>query len=804
MSSSEALTPDQTHALFDILTHHETYAEIEGFKSPHAVTSYGFPFARITVAVPPQQSGWKTWSSTPVTPVASRPVTPRARTPVSIFRSAAKSKNPEPEEDTQAEDEAGPSTSPLLQMLLSKFVIGLPGVKDLPRDFWSVRIQGLLVRFGEADLSESYDKGAMGTRKMLSTGSSGLIEMVGRGALGGVKRKSPQTTKDDHAKASYTYDLTKAEDLTRAWDDVVEDLVYGDLVDKMFDYFGETDDLEAYSPAIKAAAQYAIIHLSTFLHHIFVHSPEGQYLLKLLENIHNLVPYKMIKQTLRLGNATVMISAMMRLLLAKMSVTSITNWVGLTANADDGMNLLQRIISMVLSWDSGEFRKGADKIERAKDRPTDEMLQAIRDHIAQGRDEHETVRAASAEHAQSIITAIFNASNPDLNANLAEEKHTQCLEYYSALLSIRDRERITATLCRQPPDLFTATVKDVFTASEPIMRSLHSNLNRQEHFEAYEKFIDDFIKTGKPKKDETDTGATSGWRWMRNGESKKPEKMPSVEDYVDLLTRNRMFLYNLIHSVAKSCPDVWEEMRRWCKDAMLEFHQERKYPGAPKEADAKTSGADNDAKVDTEVGKEEADVSIMEDRLNGLFQALPEPSRQPILTALNAHSSYLSSLSALSQVRLQRIVDSSTCDSDSSSSSGCKSNSRSSSGSRSKAKSNPSSGSRPGSSSSSSTSSSCTSSASPASMNGPGMYLSKWQSLLNCTPITPGVPKGPLRCGKDVKENVAIGKSVADAQKARDAAIKSADEGPEAPNVDIVVHELGDGFRKLLQEVEQQ
>jgi hypothetical protein len=263
-STAEALTPEQTHALFDILTHHETYAEIEGFKSPQAVTSYGFPFATITVAVPPQQSGWKTWSSTPVSPATSRPVTPRARTPVSFFRSTAKSKALETEGETQNEDNSGPSTSPLLQMLLSNFVIGLPGMKDLPRDFWSVRIQGLLVRFGEADLSESYDKGAMGTRKMLSTGSSGLIEMVARGALGGVKRKYPPKTKDGDVKTNNKYDLAKAEDITRAWDDIIEDLVYGDLVDKMFDYFGETDDLEAYSPAIKAAAQYAIIQ---YVHH---------------------------------------------------------------------------------------------------------------------------------------------------------------------------------------------------------------------------------------------------------------------------------------------------------------------------------------------------------------------------------------------------------------------------------------------------------------------------------------------------------------------------------------------------------
>ncbi len=75
---------------------------------------------------------------------------------------------------------------------------------------------------------------------------------------------------------------------------------------------------------------------------MFVLSPEGSYLLKLLENVHRMLPYSMIKQTLRIGNAATMLNGMVRLLLAKMGVGAISNWVGLTQNADDGMNLLQR------------------------------------------------------------------------------------------------------------------------------------------------------------------------------------------------------------------------------------------------------------------------------------------------------------------------------------------------------------------------------------------------------------------------------------------------------------------------------
>ena len=200
-----------------------------------------------------------------------------------------------------------------------------------------------------------------------------------------------------------------------------------------------------------------------------------------------------------MGNAATMMSGMLRLLLAKLSVTSLTNWVGLTANADDGMNLLQRIVALVLSWDAGEFRKGADRVEKHKgeDKPPEEALQAIRAHVDEGGG-HESVRAASMHSSQSIVVAILDTTDPSLAASLTDAQHAQCLAYYSSLLSVRDREGITAALCRTPPDLFTSMVRDVATAYDPMIRSVHARVDLKEHLEAMQGFIDDFIRASRP------------------------------------------------------------------------------------------------------------------------------------------------------------------------------------------------------------------------------------------------------------------------------------------------------------------
>ncbi|KAK0390952.1 hypothetical protein NLU13_0455 [Sarocladium strictum] len=652
------LTPAQVHALFDILTHHETYAEIEGFKSADAVEKYGYPFSSVT------------------------------RTP-----SMAASKG------TTDDDLKRPSESPILQTLLTRIVLSLPGVNNLPRHFWSVQVQGILSRLGDADLSESYDKGALGLRKTLASGAGSIIEMLGRGALGGVPKMEGAVERATDQKASY--DLTKAEDLERAWEEMVQGWVYGDLVDRCCTFASKSAELESFSPAAKAAVEYAIIHLATFAHHVFIMSPEGQYLLKLMENVHNLIPYKMVKQTLRVGNAATMISGMMRLLLAKLSVTSITNWVGLTNNADDGMNLLQRIISLTLSWDSAEFKKSAERI--AKERQGDEALAAIREFVSETKGVHGGVRDMSIAEKRSIVTAILMAKGNSDALNLSDEDHASYLEYYSALLSVHDREAITTALCRQPPDLFTQMVRDVIAAYDPIIRDVHAKVDLREHLEGGQGFIDDFIKASKPKKDGTPA---------------------SVADYVELLMRNRALMYRWINALGGSCPGVWEQCREWGIATFAKFRQGEGDGG-------------------------------LEGRLKKLFSQLPSEKQAGVVKALDEHAAYLQRLKDLSKKRLQNIINETT----------------------SKSSTEPSAG--------------------------PGMYLSRWQDILDTTPITPAQPTGPLRCGKEVKHTMTMGKSgVADAAAAgREQRKKLEEEAPKRPDVSLVIRELGDPFKEVLKEV---
>ena len=82
--------------------------------------------------------------------------------------------------------------------------------------------------------------------------------------------------------------------------------------------------------------------IASIMHYTLVLSPEGPTLLRMISSVHSMLPYSVVRQTLKVGNVATMISGVMRIVLAKVSVSAVTNWIGLSSGADEGMNLLQQ------------------------------------------------------------------------------------------------------------------------------------------------------------------------------------------------------------------------------------------------------------------------------------------------------------------------------------------------------------------------------------------------------------------------------------------------------------------------------
>jgi hypothetical protein len=186
--ASLQLSPIQANALFDILTHYETYSEIESWKWPDGV--------------------WR--------------------------------------------KETRSSKSPLLRLMFKSFIMTLPGISTLPSDFWQNKIGSLIASLSEAGLSESFDKGYLGTRKTLSTAHSAIIENLARGYLGGCPGAHD-------FPSERRYDRSNAEDLKRAWNEAIHQAVYGNLIDELFDAFRSSEQIEDLSPMVQAALKHIFL-----------------------------------------------------------------------------------------------------------------------------------------------------------------------------------------------------------------------------------------------------------------------------------------------------------------------------------------------------------------------------------------------------------------------------------------------------------------------------------------------------------------------------------------------------------------
>lgn len=193
--ANATLSPAEANALLDILVHYETYSEIRDFRYEKAIREYGSPF----------------------------------------------------------QDKANiKSGTPVLHTLVNRFLLHLPGLKDVSKDFWAKRVEPLIAAFSSSNLSESYDKGSLGQRKTCSTAVSAFLEYPARGYFGGY-------SKQDVLRKSGDYDASNAEDISAAWEDFRQQLVYSNLLEDVLNMVAETDKLEKHPALTQAAHRFIVV-----------------------------------------------------------------------------------------------------------------------------------------------------------------------------------------------------------------------------------------------------------------------------------------------------------------------------------------------------------------------------------------------------------------------------------------------------------------------------------------------------------------------------------------------------------------
>ncbi|KAL8927102.1 MAG: hypothetical protein Q9172_001524 [Xanthocarpia lactea] len=497
------------------------------------------------------------------------------------------------------------ASTPLLRILLQSFIIDLPGFRDVSSRFWTDSIYPLATALDEANLSESYDKGSVGIRRTLSTASASIVESVARGRLGGYPK---QPLKEDSR-----YDKANPDDVVKAWDDFLQRIIYGDLLDKMFVKAAETDKLSDHEPVVQAAHQYALTIFAALLHHNLIVSPRGQSMVALLNRLHRLAPYYLIKQTLKIGNAASMINGMAQLLLAKMNLSTLTSWFGGQAS-DSGMNLLQQIVSQVLNVESTEMRKRVKQIEQAHDAPDKSQLESLRKYVYQSSEEQQRRRSESASRSISIVAVILDSTTKSTPLN--KRAHELSLEYLSLQLAIRDREQLIEVLCHHQPDLVTSSIRELVKVYEPIIRALHNAVDLGSGVTDLQNFVDDLIRLSLVDK-------------------AKPTEPPTVQDFVRLLENHQGSSHRFIHQALRNGKELSQWYREYASHAIEQYKQIQKQDSV---VDGGTAAGD------------------LTDCLNGLVSRLSKDQQQKVHRQLDHHATFLDSQAQQSKARMDRTI----------------------------------------------------------------------------------------------------------------------------------------------------
>ncbi|GAB7358074.1 hypothetical protein MBLNU230_g0235t2 [Neophaeotheca triangularis] len=325
-----------------------------------------------------------------------------------------------------------------------------------------------------------------------------------------------------------------------------------------------------------------------------------------------------MRQTLKIGNVASMISAMVRVILAKVSMASVTNWIGLSSGADEGMNLLQQIISQVLGWDKSQLKKRAEKIEKEKDGPPKAVREELRKWINSPRAEQDACRQQSQQQEMSIVTTIL-AFSPT-SVELSEAQHDKAQDYLTLNLAIRDRDEIIRVLCKRNPDHLSQAIRTGVDAYTPMIRLVHQSVNLADTLWDLERFITDMLKMSKP------TG------------QKGQEKPPSVEDYVDLLHRHMGSTHKFLHQVAKNGKEVTKWWQDYVHMAASHFRVGEKPPNT-------------DSVVPEKIATEG-----VQPELEATFKNLSDADKQAVSVELDAYRKYIDDLHSASAARIGEVI----------------------------------------------------------------------------------------------------------------------------------------------------
>ncbi|KAF8621653.1 hypothetical protein AX15_007669 [Amanita polypyramis BW_CC] len=394
-------------------------------------------------------------------------------------------------------------------------------------------------------------------RSFLLSGSTTLSEAEQEDAR---RREEADRLRGDGRKKFAKEITTRVDGLRDAIRSVKGDIMGKDGLSRVFAIIKETPDINDLPDNYKSVIEWARISLASTVFHHYVASDDSSETFASLKRIHSLMPYFMLKTTLKISNPIGMIRSILDLFLAQ---------------PFGGRSLLQRMFTTSLTEEVNALQ---EQLEAVKDKVDDPMMCAkVRQFVYASRDVQELFKVDAASDNMHILTAVLRSaeepvlSRPQMNrlarahrAHAAYVKHRislqdsddddgpqdddawliEDLKVLAHLYSrLKDREQLIELMFEG----FTADLlKDIITIFYSPLAQVYKAASIADSIGDMQNFVNDLIRTVEQVEELSHEG---------------PQR--TVQVFIDLVQRHEQSFYYFVHKVHAKGEGLFDSLMHW-------------------------------------------------------------------------------------------------------------------------------------------------------------------------------------------------------------------------------------------------
>ncbi|KAF9892851.1 hypothetical protein FE257_000440 [Aspergillus nanangensis] len=418
------------------------------------------------------------------------------------------------------------------------------------------------------------------------------------------RRKAADAIRIEEQKRFYEIARQRAAELDVYMEKFRRDIVESNGLTKLFAEIKEKDTIQDLSPQYQKFAEWLRIEVAATLYHLFLAEDNSPELFAQFKRIHSLVPYKLLKNVIRIANPAAVMSGVLDLFLAQ---------------PFGSRSLLQRIFSMTLNDGIRAFQRSIDALAAKVDDPI--LCQKLKAFAEADEEVKNEIRAESEAEDVDLIVSILRSEylphelTPEqfekvFNSyvawnfavdNVDEEMRegAQWFAHIKQLLKLYTRQRDKAMMLGIVEEPVTLQLfRDLFTIFyEPLVR-VYKSANVYNSITDFAQFADDAIAVIE--------------KCQRQDVSADPNQ--TVQAFIDLCERHQHNFYKFVHEVHLHDNGLFGSLMAWIEDILNFLRQGPR--GGRLDMNALLHGAKDVGQIDKDKALEEINALIQwhEDR----------------------------------------------------------------------------------------------------------------------------------------------------------------------------------------------